>query len=149
MWCCVLAAGKKRCLILTECGNDINSMTDIGKFLTCYICCICVCVCACLCACMHACVNTYIWVCMHMLHVALCRYCINVSGVWCELCRCKYMCIYSYNHVWMQITRVLYAHMYTFSVVPDSWCNFLLNVCMHMVRLLPFWVLLLDASFSY
>jgi len=48
-------AGKKRRLTLIECGNDINSMIDIGKIadLVC-ICCASVCVCVCAYVCVHA-----------------------------------------------------------------------------------------------
>ena len=81
VWWCCCPAGKKRRLTLIECGNDINSMIDIGKIadLVCWVCvhvCIhtmrvrvcCMCVCACVytyhacacvvCVCVCACVNS-------------------------------------------------------------------------------------------
>ena len=50
-------AGKKRRLTLTECGNDINSMMDMGK-ITDMICCVHVCM-------AYPCVGVY--VCVHVL----------------------------------------------------------------------------------
>ena len=49
-------AGEKRHLTLIVCGNDIHSMTDIGK-ITDQVCCVCVCVCVCVCMCVCACVD--------------------------------------------------------------------------------------------
>ena len=60
-------AGKKRRLTLIECGNDINSMMDIGKIadLVC-ICCVRARVCVCVYVCVHvrACMCTCVCVCV-------------------------------------------------------------------------------------
>ncbi len=49
-------AGKKRRLTLIECGNDINSMMDIGKIAD-LVCICCASVCVCVCVCMRACMR--------------------------------------------------------------------------------------------